>query len=148
MNDAASFADNNNPFTDVFPDWFRDSPNEINHLDTDIVLAFPSLDTSAHPHFNGYTDIFATNNTEFLSKFFTAMHKMGQLGVSVELSPATECEPRCGRAGGDVGGGSGDNDGDGESGKPCCVLLLDQTCQTAILLTMHVSSWGLPQEED
>jgi hypothetical protein len=89
-------------------------------LDTDIVLAFPSLDTSAHPHFNGYTDIFATNNTEFLSKFFTAMHKMGQLGVSVELSPATECEPRCGRAGGDVGGGSGDNGDGGGRGRPLC----------------------------
>jgi uncharacterized membrane protein len=89
-------------------------------LDTDIVLAFPSLDTSAHPHFNGYTDIFATNNTEFLSKFFTAMHKMGQLGVSVELSPATECEPRCGRAGGDVGGGSGDYGGGGGRGRPLC----------------------------
>jgi hypothetical protein len=120
-NDAVSFAGNHDPFTDVFPDWFRDSLNETNQLDTDIALAFPSLDTTVHPHFDGYTNSFALSNAEFLNKFFAAMHKMGQLGVSATLYPATECEPRCGRAvvvGGDGPRGDGDGGG-GELGRQC-----------------------------
>ena len=102
--DAPTFAQNVNPFTAVFPDWFRNAREEVNHLDTDIVLAFPSLDTSKHPHYNTYTNNFAASNEAFLNKFFEAMHKMGKLGVnSTLLSPVSECLFPCGFGTDEVG---------------------------------------------
>lgn len=80
-----------------FFSWFRidptrNSPIAINHLDTDIALAFPSLDLSVHPHFNGFTSNFASDNSVFLAAFFPALQKMSQLGVDVaRLLPATSC---------------------------------------------------------
>ncbi len=115
--DAFSFAQNRDPFTDTFPDWFRISPSNINQLDTDIVLTFPSLDTNAHPHFDKYTKKFASSNDRFLNKFFAAMHKMGQLGVEIELFPATECQPRCTSAAVVNGGETGNGGGGGDIGK-------------------------------
>ena len=96
-NNAPTFAQNVDPFTAVFPDWFRNAREEVNHLDTDVVLAFPSLDTSLHPSYNTYTNNFAASNEAFLNKFFEAMHKMGKLGVnSTLLSPVSECLFPCG----------------------------------------------------
>jgi len=94
--DAISFSSNIKSFDWDFFSWFRidptpSSPIGINFLDTDVALAFPSLDLSVHPHFNGFTSNFAGNNTVFLATFFPALKKMSQLGVNVTLSPATSC---------------------------------------------------------
>ena len=37
------------PFTTDFGTWFRDDPNGLDHLDTDMALAFPTLNTATHP---------------------------------------------------------------------------------------------------
>merc|ERR1712127_981085 len=68
------------PFTIVFPDWFKDQPMNRNHLDTDVVLAFPS--NGAHPDYAPATAAFANDNAVFLSKFFQALQKMSSLGVT------------------------------------------------------------------
>lgn len=112
-NTAPAFAGNVAPFTPgpfvgVFPNWFRDVPNDLDHLDTDVALAFPSLDLSIHPHFDTFTNNFAASNTLFLTTFFAALEKMSSLGVSVVLSPPTPCESPCGGGGsGGIGGGGG-----------------------------------------
>eukprot|EP01082_Thalassiosira_pseudonana_P015235 g14591.t1.1.5e17418c g14591 g14591.t1 contig9:2220923-2222631(+) len=112
-NTAPAFAGNVAPFTPgpfvgVFPNWFRDVPNDLDHLDTDVALAFPSLDLSIHPRFDTFTNNFAASNTLFLTTFFAALEKMSSLGVSVVLSPPTPCESPCGGGGsGGIGGGGG-----------------------------------------
>ena len=96
-NDAISFAMNVAPFDDptgIFPNWFRDFSADINHLDTDITLAFPNLNPS-HPDFSTFTSSFASDNTHFLKVFFLALEKMGQLGVKAKLSLATKCDDPC-----------------------------------------------------
>ena len=97
-NDAYSFDVNVYPFTDpsgIFPSWFRVMPpgGALDHLDTDIALAFPSLNTSVHPSFHLHSIDFANSNDHFLKMFFLALQKMSKLGVKVELFPATHCEP-------------------------------------------------------
>ena len=141
--DAFSFAQNRDPFTDTFPDWFRISPNNTNQLDTDIVLAFPSLDTIAHPHFDKYTKKFASSNVRFLNKFFAAMHKMGQLGVKIALFPSTDCQPRCTRVAGDGGDETVDGGG-GEIGERFFPFW--QNYSIVIILTMsYIFTVVLPQ---
>ncbi|EJK64682.1 hypothetical protein THAOC_14560, partial [Thalassiosira oceanica] len=91
-NDASQFAAASPgivPFTMQFPDWFRDVPNDLDHLDTDIALAFPSENLGMHPDFSVHSAAFAGSNAFFLSKFMAAMDKMGKLGVSVALQPAS-----------------------------------------------------------
>ena len=95
-NDANSFSANIAPFDIEFPNWFRDVDAGINHLDTDLALAFPNLDTS-HPNFSAFTNSFADDNNHFMNTFFVALEKMGRLGVQAELFPATKCEDRCGK---------------------------------------------------
>jgi len=95
-NDATSFSSNLDTFDWDFFSWFRidptpNAPIGINHLDTDVTLAFPSLDLSVHPNFNEFTSNFAGDNSVFLATFFPALKKMSQLGVDVALSPATSC---------------------------------------------------------
>ena len=97
-----------------FGDWFRDVPNDLDHLDTgkcgcglqtaeqftnirmskpvtstDIALAFPTENLSMHPDFSVHSTAFAGSNAFFLSTFMAAMDKMGKLGVSVALQPAS-----------------------------------------------------------
>ncbi len=96
-NDANSFAMNVAPFDDpdgIFPNWFHNHRMDIDHLDTDLALAFPNLTTS-HPNFSTFTNSFASDNTHFLHKFFVALEKMGQLGVQAKLSLATKCDDPC-----------------------------------------------------
>lgn len=95
-NNAVDFASDITPFDQVFPDWLRDSVGDINHLDTDIVLAFPSQDLSVHPDFHTFTAAFSADNDLFLSKFFEAFQKMAQLGVSDILSTPGPCLPCAG----------------------------------------------------
>ena len=106
--DAYSFAGNFAPFTKTFPTWWRDNSTGINHLDTDIILAFPSLNTTVHPHFDIFTKNFAKSNTLFLTTFFKALQKMSQLGVKVKLFPSStsHCKPHCNGAEAH-GGGNG-----------------------------------------
>ena len=105
-NDIPTFAANTDPFTKDLGSWFltgSERPtlppfphDDINHLDTDIVLAFPPLSTTAHPDYSVHTHQFAGNNTHFLNTFFNALHKMSTLGVNTSLlSPATECKDLC-----------------------------------------------------
>lgn len=94
-NDAVSFAGNFAPFTTDFGSWFRVDPLGLNHLDTDVTLAFPSLNLTQHPHYDGFTTNFANSNALFLSTFFAALQKMSQLGVGVTLSQATSCILPC-----------------------------------------------------
>eukprot|EP00569_Conticribra_weissflogii_P009570 CAMPEP_0171360258 /NCGR_PEP_ID=MMETSP0879-20121228/1125_1 /TAXON_ID=67004 /ORGANISM="Thalassiosira weissflogii, Strain CCMP1336" /LENGTH=514 /DNA_ID=CAMNT_0011866567 /DNA_START=998 /DNA_END=2542 /DNA_ORIENTATION=- len=79
---ATSF---NPPFNRQFPTWYRTS-NGLDHLDSDIVLAFPSLDTNIHDNFHVFTRAFAADNNLFITTFFQALHKMGKLGVNVALT--------------------------------------------------------------
>ena len=90
---ASEFTKNHAPFTKAFPDWMRDSMHKVNHLDTDVVLAFPTQDVSLHPDYHQFTKAFAKDNSLFLDKFFKAMDKMGKLGVVANLSPASICTP-------------------------------------------------------
>jgi hypothetical protein len=101
-NDAISFSTNIAIFNSLFPDWFRVNPGPpagfpmgLNHLDTDVALAFPSLDLTRHPDFNGFTANFASSEATFLKQFFLALDKMSKLGVTVDLKAATPCIP-CG----------------------------------------------------
>jgi hypothetical protein len=102
--DIPTFAVHTEPFSGVFGNWFLTGSNQVwqfphddlNHLDTDIVLAFPPLPTTAHPDYSIHTHQFASNNTHFVSTFFNALHKMSTLGVNTSLlSPATECKDLC-----------------------------------------------------
>ena len=98
-NDANSFGVNVAPFDNpqgIFPSWFRDFSADIDHLDTDLALAFPPLNPS-HPDFSAFTTSFAGSKIHFLDKFFAALEKMGRMGVKAKLLPATECEDRCGK---------------------------------------------------
>lgn len=82
---VAAFSRTRFPFNQDFPNWFRSGPIDVNHLDTDVVLAFPSLDTAVHPSFNGFSQEFANSNAEFIETFMNALTKMSQLGVDVPL---------------------------------------------------------------
>ena len=97
-NDVNSFAMNVAPFDDpsgIFPSWFRDHSDDLDHLDTDLALAFPPL-TSAHPDYSVFSTSFANDNDMFLKKFFLALDKMSKLGVLVELQRVTPCGDPCG----------------------------------------------------
>jgi len=96
------------PFNQIFPDWFRDSLNDLDHLDTDIALAFPPVASATHPDFRVHSTNFALNNANFLNGFDAALEKMSHLGVNAPTLPASECENPCGGSGsGGVGGGGG-----------------------------------------
>ena len=95
---AGAFGSNKSPFTMDFGNWFQVEnffPDELAHLDTDVTLAFPPLNTS-HPDYSMDTIMFAGDNNLFLQTFFAALHKMGRLGVNVELFKATNCKDPCG----------------------------------------------------
>jgi hypothetical protein len=97
-NDVNSFAMNVAPFDDpsgIFPSWFRDHSDDLDHLDTDLALAFPPL-TSAHPDYSIHSTSFANDNDMFLKSFFPALDKMSKLGVRVELQHVTPCGDPCG----------------------------------------------------
>lgn len=80
------------PFNLMFPSWFRDDHNLLNHLDSDIVLAFPSEYTDLYPNFHPFTDMFATDNALFLKAFISALNKMSRLGVDITLHPPGDCD--------------------------------------------------------
>lgn len=92
MNTAATFQNDVRPFTQPFPDWFRDEPRDINHLDTDLALAFPTQNGATHPDYHVFTKKFSNNNEVFLTTFFTSLGKMGKLGVRVGLSAPGACD--------------------------------------------------------
>jgi hypothetical protein len=95
---AVAFASNRSPFNFDFGNWFQVGeffPFELGHLDTDVTLAFPPLNTS-HPDYSMDTIIFSSDNEHFLNTFFAALHKMGRLGVNDELFKATDCKDPCG----------------------------------------------------
>jgi hypothetical protein len=98
------------PFDQIFSDWFRDNPNDLDHLDTDIALAFPPVGGATHPNFRVHSVVFADDNDDFLAAFDNALHKMSHLGVNVDTQVATACEDPCG---GDGGGGGVGNGGTG-----------------------------------
>lgn len=89
-NTAASFSSTRFPFDEDFPNWFRSGPIDVNHLDTDIMMAFPSLDTDVHPNFDTFSREFASSNTEFINTFMNALTKMSQLGVEIPLFVADD----------------------------------------------------------
>ena len=91
------------PFLDpdgIFDNWFRDIPNGLDHLDTDVTLAFPPM--GAHPDFSVFSTNFAGNNALFENTFFAALQKMSKLGVTAPLFTATDCENPCGGAEGGI----------------------------------------------
>jgi len=98
------FALDISPFNIPFPDWFQvketgPAPtfkvlSMLNHLDTDIAMAFPSLDETEYPNFHTFTQMYEQNNTLFLRDFFTSLDKMSKLGVDVPLSFPHPCD-RC-----------------------------------------------------
>lgn len=94
-NTAPAFATNIQTFNQDFGDWFRDSQRDLNHLDTDVALAFPSLDLSIHPHFHLFTQVFANDNNQFLTVFLFALEKMSSFGVTVPLIHVLPCEEGC-----------------------------------------------------
>jgi hypothetical protein len=84
------------PFTTDFGTWFRDDPNGLDHLDTDMALAFPTLNPATHPDFRQFTDTFASDNNAFLEEFLQALDKMSKLGVTNVLllpSACDDCSP-------------------------------------------------------
>lgn len=83
------------PFDEDFPDWFGDTSADVNYLDTDVVLAFPSQNTAIHPDFHIFTQSFAGSNGLFESSFMSALNKMSKLGVSTPLSDALSCDLDC-----------------------------------------------------
>ena len=88
----AQFASTQYPFDATFPDWFMDSNDGVNYLDTDVAIAFPSQDIGIHPDFHTFTAAFGADNDLFLLKFFAALGKMSKLGVDASLlSPASDC---------------------------------------------------------
>ena len=91
------------PFDTVFLDWFRAGTfidnlfgKDLNYLDTDVVMAFPSQDEDVHPDFHEFTVQFAENNQHFLNSFFKALDKMSKLGVDEdELQAPKHCPIPC-----------------------------------------------------
>ena len=79
------------PFDRAFPTWLRVEATNLNHLDTDLALAFPTQNTRTHPDFHRFTRRYARNNLEFLRDFFSALSKMGKLGVGRRLSRSGTC---------------------------------------------------------
>ena len=92
-NTAEEFDNNRLSFDVDFPTWFRSQTQDLNHLDTDVSLAFPSQDLSIHPHYHLFTQSFANNNQLFLRTFRLAYNKMSRLGVTDPLSNAEFCTP-------------------------------------------------------
>jgi len=88
---AVNPASSIDPFTCDFGTWFRDDPNGLDHLDTDIALAFPTLDATVHPNFHDFTLMFAADNDAFLEIFFLSLDKLSKLGVLTTLEPASTC---------------------------------------------------------
>lgn len=87
------FVQNRSPFTTNFPTWFQ-VPGEINinHLDTDMALAFPSPNINVHPDFHKFTELFSQSNFFFMRAFMRALDKMTKLGTQrSELALATDC---------------------------------------------------------
>jgi hypothetical protein len=125
---AGAFASNTSPFPKPggdFGNWFlvdKSFPNELAHLDTDVTLAFPPLNTS-HPDYSMDTILFADDNNLFLKTFFAALHKMGRLGVNVELFNATNCKDPCG------------NQTEPIPGRPQCIVILAKFLESALYLT-------------
>ena len=102
--------ENMKPFDKEFLNWFQVSPEvtrdpnlKLDHLDSDLVLAFPSLfpllsDSHHYPNYHEDTVRFAESNDVFLQTFFPALDKMSKLGVDVHLqSPGSGCA--CGSGG-------------------------------------------------
>ena len=92
------------PFDKEFLNWFQVSqvpghPNlKLDHLDSDLAVAFPSLSHSHYPNYHEDTLRFAVSNDAFLQTFFPALDKMSKLGVDVHLqSPGSGCA--CGSGG-------------------------------------------------
>jgi catalase (peroxidase I) len=79
------------PFDEDFPDWFRANTMGLNHLDTDMALAFPSQNLNVHPHYDTFSKEFAASNTEFIKAFMLALNKMSKLGVKVTLQSPLAC---------------------------------------------------------
>lgn len=93
-NSVPAFAGNTNNFDVTFPDWFMDNASGgLNHLDTDVALAFPSMNPTIHPDFHTFTAAFAANNGLFLKTFLAAMDKMSRLGVDEILESPGPCTP-------------------------------------------------------
>jgi catalase (peroxidase I) len=93
---AAAFASNILAFDQDLGDWFRESGRQINHLDTDVTMAFPSVDTSFHPDFHTFTSMFADDNDLFMTHFEAAFRKMTMLGVNAsQLVDALPCSAGC-----------------------------------------------------
>jgi len=90
-NDVVTFANNfNPPFEHDKETWWRDDDfNGLNHLDTDMVLAFPPHPAGAYPDYSVHSNDFSSDNELFLKSFFKALDKMSKLGVTVPLFPAT-----------------------------------------------------------
>ena len=97
--------ENIEPFDEDFLNWFQVSPEvtgdsdlKLDHLDSDLVLAFPSQAHSYYPNYHEDTVKFAESNDVFLQTFFPALDKMSKLGVDVHLqSPGSGCA--CGSGG-------------------------------------------------
>lgn len=89
---AKEFQNNRKPLVQTFPDWHHDPVNKINHLDTDLAIAFPSEDTNIHPDFHTFTRQFAKSSTAFLQAFMDAFDKMSKLGVTKMLELPLPCE--------------------------------------------------------
>jgi Peroxidase len=94
-NNVFDFANNIAAFDVTFPDWFRETATKIGHLDTDMALAFPSIDTSIHPHFDMFTKLYANDNALFMEHFMAVFTKMSALGVTVPLVIALDCQEGC-----------------------------------------------------
>ena len=87
----AGFQSNFLPFTTNFPTWFQDDPNGLNHLDTDIALAFPTGDATMHPNYHQFTLLFSSDPLFFLLAFLASYEKMSRLGVLVTLVDPIPC---------------------------------------------------------
>jgi hypothetical protein len=93
---ATAFAGNIMAFDQNFGTWFRESGRQLNHLDTDATLAFPSEDTGTHPDFHTFTAMFANDNNLFIKHFEAAFRKMTALGVKASLLVgALPCSAGC-----------------------------------------------------
>jgi hypothetical protein len=93
--DAFAFANNILAFDEDHFTWFRESGRKINHLDTDVTLAFPSVDKGSHPDFHLFTAMFAADNDVFIKHFEEAFRKMTALGVAVAPVAALPCSAGC-----------------------------------------------------
>lgn len=76
---------------------FRVDAQKLNHLDTDVALAFPTQDPTMHPNYHQFTTQFSADPTLFLLVFLASLEKMSLLGVSadVTLSFPGNCNPGC-----------------------------------------------------